>query len=204
MQQPAQGTIRSRLNRVKWPKTVVVGFWHSLVLILEFFNYATFMRKERGGRWGADLVDAYLAWDVLALIAFVFIGGPLLFMSYKYSETERQRTWRLRAAVAVMYFLMTTPLFFIELWAVRQAGMVGVLQGTVFVLNFIAWFFSTWIVWFIYMLEASRFIHERRGYGRDVLFKKMRMRNAMLGLPDQWRANTINASNPIFGQPQIV
>ena len=103
-----------------------------------------------------------------------------------------------------MYICSTTPLFFIELSQVQTEGLHGLLQGVCFILQGLAWLFSSWIVWFFYMMEVARFIHERRGYGRDVLFKKVRMAQTMSGMPDMWKSNTFPVTNPLPNQPWVV
>ena len=196
--------LRAAIANIKWPKVMLVFFWHMTTIIIEFSAYSTFFRFRRGTTWTTDAIDSYLAFVIITLVAYAFIAGPLLIMAYKYSATERQRTFRLKSAITVMYLLSTTPLFFIELLMVKKAGILGVIQGIAFVLQIAAWLASSWIVWFFYMMEVSRFVHEKRGYGRDVAFKRARMLNAIAGMPGTWKGATLPVPNPASNQPWVV
>ncbi len=199
-------TTRRAFNSIEIPKISIVFWWHFVLIFFEFFNYAVFMRNrgsenDSGSTISSDLIRAHLAFCIIMVLAFAAICGPLLLISYKYAETDRDRSHKLKLAITVMYFLATKPLLIIELWAIKLDGMIHILQGVCFIMQLIAWFFASWIVWFFWMGLVSKWIFESNGYGRDVVLRRRREEMFRGGGPDLWQNTNsmVPVSNPLPG-----
>lgn len=192
---------RLAFNSIEIPKISIVFWWNFIVFILECCNYATYMRKQYFyNSWTSDLVNAYLAFIIISGVAFAVAVAPLLLMAYKYAETERDRAFYFKLGITIMYFAGTMPLFFIELWAVKLEGMIGILQGVCFILELVGWLFASWIVWFFWMSQVSKWIFERNGYGREVAIRRKREEMFRSGQPDMWQSNVVPVTNPLPGR----
>jgi hypothetical protein len=168
-------TIAKRIMpiQIHVPHHLVVFYWYFMLLPIVFSNYARWVRFQENSMTPA-FCTAYLVFCIIGLVAYAFVGGPLIVMSYKYSTTARQRQVRFHWALGVLFVFFSTPLTFLDLAAIYTLGIDSLIQGVSFFLNGVGWIFGCWVTWFIYRLEASTFIHERRGGGRPLMFQGQR------------------------------
>lgn len=185
------------------PFPLLFLYWYGLTCALAMFNYSLWVRFQ-DDLVSDDLQNTYLAFSIIGLIAYVFLGGPMFFVGYKYSQTQKNRDKRVRIGLVVMYFASTLPLFLMDLYFVWQHGVLHVLQGICFVLQVVAWSTGSFAVWFIYMWQVAKLWHTKRGSGRQLQFQQPvgGMRDGMspnMRPPLQW-----SAAKPLPGQPDVI
>ena len=170
-------------------------FWHFCVNVLAIFNYSVWMRFELE-RVNENVRNTYLAFVIIGMCAYAFIGGPSFFTAYKYSTNVKSRSRKIRIGTVGMYFGSTVVLFIIDLYIVWLHGIVHVLQGIVFILQWITWTLGSFAVWFFYMWQVARFLHSKTGTDRLVIFSEQGQQ-VRVPPPLTW-------SKPLPGQPDVV
>jgi hypothetical protein len=181
------------------PHALILLYWYGLTISLAMFNYSTWVR------FAADLIaddtmQTYLAFAIIGVLAYAFVGGPLFFMAYKYSSTAKVRAKRLRIGLAVMYFSSTLPLFLLDLYFIWSFGVVNVLQVICFILQLVAWIFGSFAVWFIYMWQVAKYIHIYRGGGRQVALRQQAERQGEPGIEGGEMAPPWEEYDPAFDE----
>ena len=153
------------------PWAIVFLFWYGITTSLAQLNYSIWIRFQ-DSFLDEDLINTYLAFCIIGLVAYVFGGGPMFFTGFKYATTQQSRSRRIRIGMVIMYFASTLPLFIMDLFIVWRHGVLNVLQGLMFVLQLVAWTTGSFAVWFIYMWAVASFIHARRGGGRELMYRQ--------------------------------
>ena len=192
------------------PFPLVLLYWYGITCALQMFDYALWVRfQDNNKALSQDLQSAYLAFCVIGLVAYVFIGGPMFFLGYKYSPTQKARDKKIRIGLMIMYFTSTLPMFLLELTIVWNQNITYVLQGICFVLQLFAWVFGSFAVWFVYMWQVAKLWHVYRGGGRQLVFQQKDHRG-MGGAGDGGHSPTLRPPLPFGsarkynGQPDII
>jgi hypothetical protein len=170
-------------------------YWHFCVNVLAIFNYSFWVRFEKD-RLSDDLRNTYLAFCIIGMVAYAVVGGPGFFTAYKYSRDKKSRGRKIRIGVIGMYFLSTWVLFILDLYIIWQYGVLNVLQGICFFLQWFTWTMESFATWFFYMWQVARFLHGKTGTDRLVMFSEQGMQ-LRVPPPLTW-------SKPLPGQPDVV
>jgi hypothetical protein len=179
------------------PFPLVFLYWYGIATSLAMLNYALWVRFQ-AEKLSEDLRNAYLAFCVIGTIVYVFVGGPMFFLGYKYSTTQKQRDKKIRIGLVAMYFASTLPLFLMDLFIVWDNGVLYVLQGIVFVLELISWSTGSFAVWFIYMWQVAKFVHIRRCGHRQIQFQQQNTN------PIESLKPPLGLSRSLPGQPDVI
>jgi hypothetical protein len=179
------------------PFPLVFLYWHGISAALAMLNYSLWVRFQTGFL-SEDLRNTYLAFCIIGLLVYGFIGGPMFFLGYKYSSTQKARDKKVRIGLVAMYFASTLPLFLIDLYIVWYYGVLYVLQGVVFVLELIAWSTGSFAVWFIYMWQVAKLVHTKRCGSRQMQFQSTYAMDSIKP------PHAMSRTKALHGQPDVI
>ncbi|KAG5499739.1 hypothetical protein GH5_03873 [Leishmania sp. Ghana 2012 LV757] len=146
---------------------LVCLFYHFIVVIITFVNFAIFVRLQITSE---KRRDAYLAFSVIEAVAYGACAGPLFVYAYKYGETPTARMGCLLWGIAIMFLFSSLPLLIIELIQFLSSGyqLRHTLDGIVFFLHGIAATVGGCTSWFAYMHVVARDLQRWRGPERQI------------------------------------
>lgn len=138
--------------------------WHAIVLTFTFFNWRYFVSEEES-MVENTLPKVHLAFNIVAVLAFVLLGSVLMFWPYRYGAfmLPRNRRNKLLYGVSVSYFSHVLPLWIIELIIIWNYGWFVMIQSISFILLTMTCILETIAVWHFYIWHMSGYIH--RTYG---------------------------------------
>lgn len=151
------------------PLQLIAFYWYMVMSVLNVFNYVFYYRYQ----FFLDyMVNYYVTFSVIGIAVFTLLGGPLFIMSFKYSPTETKRNRYFRFGSAVMFILSATPLFILSFVHAFNHNFKEPLNGICIIINILTWTVGLFVVWFMYMAAASKYLHEKSGMQRDIVVRQ--------------------------------
>eukprot|EP00758_Cryptobia_borreli_P010023 Tbor_TRINITY_DN5529_c1_g1::TRINITY_DN5529_c1_g1_i10::g.12949::m.12949 len=183
------------------PFVLIFLYWYGALSFIFLGNYIFWLRFQPDEIFPPNFKNSYITFAIIGFITYAFISGPLLVMSFKYSPTAKSKLMKSRIAVALMFTFSTSPIFAILLihsLLPFQCRICHPINGIVFLLSAIGWWFGLFHVWFAYMSVASDYLHRKSNFQREVMFTGVSMDEIGKVPPP------MSLARPVAGQPEIV
>lgn len=142
--------------------------YHFVLAIITLMNYVVFVRFQD---IVSELRQAYLAFSIIGIIAYVVCSAPLFVYAYKYGRTWSLRLGRLLIGIAVMFLFSSLPMLIIELVQLLYFGgkFKHPLDGICFILHLLAAGAGGCTSWFAYLRAVTRYLQDWRGPERQIV-----------------------------------
>eukprot|EP00755_Sulcionema_specki_P035088 Sspe_Gene.21408::Locus_8020_Transcript_1_1_Confidence_1.000_Length_1537::g.21408::m.21408 len=138
-------------------------YWYGGSGAFSMANYVGWVRFQED-LLGATVLRAYLSFVVILLVVYFAVAGPLFFRAEFYIKgpaLARSRLAHVHTGVGVLWVLVDTPLLALDLSIAYNHGFYVVLQGICFILRLTSWLSGFFLLWFLGMRRATRWIHKR-------------------------------------------